>query len=54
LSVEIDIEHCRVNGLRVDHRQSLIDAGGGANDCDLRANAASTCDDASGSAARRP
>src|SRR4029077_18969955 len=32
LPVEIDIEHRSVNGLRVEHRQSLIDAGGGADD----------------------
>src|SRR3984893_12242494 len=32
LPVEIDIEHRGVDGLRVEHRQSLIDAGGGAAD----------------------
>src|SRR6202045_4895290 len=32
LPVEIDIEHRGVDGLRVEHRQSLIDAGGGADD----------------------
>src|SRR5215213_2596856 len=32
LPVEIDIEHRRVDGLSVNHRQSLRDAGGGTDD----------------------
>ena len=32
LPVEIDIEHRGVDGLGVEHRQSLIDVGGGADD----------------------
>jgi hypothetical protein len=32
LPVEVDVEHRRVDGLGLDHREGLIDAGGGADD----------------------